>query len=127
MDEESFKELVNQKLSILQQQQHHHKQSCLAGKCAFFIDYNGMMSACSTLHYPLYNALNNGFYDTWIKIVRETDLKRQLSPCHQCILLNHCETCYACPLCQNIGDNTPLYMCEYSKEALRIFQKEQLS
>ena len=127
MDEETFKQFVNQKLSILQHHQNIHKHSCLAGQCAFFIDYNGMMSACSTLHYPSYDVLNLDFHSIWTKIVKETELKRQLSPCKQCILLNHCETCYACPLCQNIGDNTPLYMCEYSKEALRIFQKEQLS
>ena len=127
MDEESFKELVNQKLSILQQQQHHHKQSCLAGKCAFFIDYNGMMSACSTIRYPSYDVLNIGFQSIWTKIVKETELKRQLSPCRQCILFNNCETCYSCPLCQNKTQNTPLYMCQYSKETLRIFQKEQRS
>ncbi len=127
MDEESFKELVNQKLSVLQHQSNIHKHSCLAGQCAFFIDYNGMMSACSTIRYPSYDVLNIGFQSIWTKIVKETELKRQLSPCRQCILFNNCETCYACPLCQNTDDNTPLYMCQYSKEALRIFQEEQLS
>ena len=105
------------------------KMSCNAGSCSFTINWQGMMRPCVVMSQPQVSVFEEGFMQAWEKIHDACDKIRLSSKCSACKLQTLCRTCAASAYLETGSyDGTPEYMCEYTKESLRIIKqyKEKL-
>lgn len=92
---------------------------CRAGKCAFAVNWQGMMCPCVMLTEPKISVFEQGFRKSW-RILTENTSKIRLSPkCGRCVLREVCGTCAACALYESGSyEGVPEYMCQYTIEKL---------
>ena len=98
--------------------------SCRAGRSSFAINWQGMMRPCILVTEPEIAVLQHGFQAAWEQLVDAT-AKIRLSPvCARCEMRQVCQTCAACAFLETGHfDGTPEYMCQYTRETLRLLQE----
>lgn len=100
--------------------------SCMAGKCSFTINWQGEMRPCVMFTEPAASVFELGFKAAWECITGETDKILLSSRCRICRMRFLCRTCAASAFLETGSyDGTPEYMCEYTKESLRLLQEHQ--
>lgn len=97
--------------------------TCLAGSCSFTINWQGEMRPCVVMTEPAAPVFELGFAEAWKQIGAQVD-KILLNPaCSVCAMRPICRTCAACALLETGSyDGVPEYMCQYTKETLRLLQ-----
>lgn len=99
------------------------EMTCRAGRCTFWIDWQGNMSNCgiySSVRFPMERRC---FADCWRQLVTETDKIRYVPPCTVCPNAQLCHTCIAMTYTE--GGNLyerPDYLCRYNKESARLYR-----
>lgn len=90
---------------------------CCAGKCSFWITWEGKMTACGmfpTENVP--NAFEDGFEYSWERVKRETAEIRLPAKCAGCSIKDSCRACAAMVVTETGSfDKVPQYRCEMMK------------
>lgn len=99
------------------------EMTCRAGRCTFWIDWQGNMSNCgiySSVRFPMKRRC---FADCWRQLVTETDKIRYVPPCTVCPNAQLCHTCIAMTYTEsgNLYER-PDYLCRYNKESARLYK-----
>ena len=99
--------------------------SCLAGRCSFTVNWQGMMRPCVVMTAPQMDVFAQGFDAAWRCICEETGKIRTSEECHRCPMRTLCDTCAAAALLEE-GDYSakPRYLCRQTKEYLRLLMEE---
>ncbi|MFQ6793986.1 MAG: radical SAM/SPASM domain-containing protein [Thomasclavelia sp.] len=100
------------------------KMKCQAGKTSFTINWQGYMRPCVMLSTTAISLLKHDFTNAWDQLgnqIEEIDLSCK---CNSCKMRNICNTCAACALLETGNfDGTPDYMCQYTKEKLKLYKE----
>lgn len=87
---------------------------CRAGKCSFWITWQGRMSLCGML--PFYSegtVFDNGFSDAWKHVSKSSDEIKLPSQCRDCELKDQCRPCAAVVYTESGSfDQVPEYRCK---------------
>ena len=85
---------------------------CFAGKSQFWVTWNGKMTPCGMMSYPVSDPFAADFSDAWKKLMEETAAIRLCPDCRQCANRKLCGTCAAVNYTET-GSFTgrPDYMC----------------
>ncbi len=101
------------------------KPKCRAGTAAFWITYDGTMLPCGMMKTPSASVTENGFENAWKYINAET--KKIILPpeCRDCDYSEVCESCAAsCYAETGSFDKVPVYLCQKSREYVRLLKEE---
>ena len=99
--------------------------NCRAGRSSFAINWQGYLRPCIMLMTPSVPVFEMGFVEAWTKIVMETEKIMLNAKCSGCSFREVCQTCVACAMSETGSFNgVPEYMCEYTKETLRLLRNE---
>lgn len=90
---------------------------CRAGKCSFWITWEGKMLPCGMLPGEGIDVFQNGFASAWKTVVEDTCHIRLPGPCKDCPIKERCRVCAAMAYTEN-GDFTaiPKYRCQMARE-----------
>lgn len=102
------------------------EMGCRAGRCSFWLDWQGNLSACGMINQPRYTLQNESFMTVWKRIVDDTNKIRCLSGCEGCKNQKMCHACISTAYCET-GDinGRPTYVCKMI-EAEAVACKEKL-
>ena len=102
---------------------------CRAGKCSFWVTWNGRLTACGMLpadHAP--DAFSSGFASAWQQVRTAAAAIRLPSKCATCEARDNCKACAAMVYGETGSfDKVPVYRCEMTKHypaACRKLEKE---
>lgn len=129
MGEELFRQFAER--SVLQAEEPEPAEeiprpmTCMAGKCSFTINWQGEMRPCVIMTKPAVSVFEVGFETAWNQMVEKTSEILLHSKCSICNVRHLCRTCAAAALLETGHyDGIPDYLCRYTKETLRLLQKE---
>lgn len=98
--------------------------SCRSGNSVFWINYDGLMSACSFTTDCQVNVFKEGFENAWNKIHTFVGNSRMSSECHQCKKKVLCGTCVAAAITETGRVNgTPEYYCELTEKYISLLEE----
>lgn len=85
---------------------------CRAGRCSFWLDWQGNLSSCGMINMPRYSLENQSFDQAWKQVVKETDKITCMSGCSGCKNQKICHACISTAYCET-GDinGRPEYAC----------------
>ncbi len=89
---------------------------CHAGRSTFWINWQGKMTPCGMLSYPVEEPLKIGFKTAWNKIAAGIDELLMPSKCNGCKYSRSCPVCGAAVFCET-GEfaKVPSYCCDMAK------------
>lgn len=94
--------------------------NCRAGHTTFWVTWDGNLRPCGMMTQPGASLIDSSFADAWSRIRKERDNIYTPKKCTQCELRNACDQCPAvCQAETGSFEESPLYMCERTKEYLR--------
>ena len=98
---------------------------CRAGKCSFWITWDGRMTPCGMMNYPVTHPFNNSFSESWRELVDKTNEIRTYPGCLSCKFKNTCNTC-AAMIQTETGkfDEKPTYICNMEEEFYKCVLSE---
>ena len=97
---------------------------CCAGSSSFWITWQGKMMPCGMLTTPVADLRKQGFDEAWAYIRSETAKIRTPSACGSCAYKDVCGVCAAvCFTETGHFDRVPTYICEKTKEQVRLTQE----
>lgn len=101
------------------------EMNCRAGRCSFWITWDGKMTPCGMMNYPNAYPFEDGFTQSWNKIVEDVNNIRLYSGCKTCKLKSSCSIC-AAMLETETGsfDKRPEYVCEMEQHFYEEVLKE---
>ena len=96
---------------------------CRAGKCSFWINWQGNMTPCVFLDNISTDVFKNGFKKSWSYIVQERKKILLPSDCASCEKRGVCQVCAASAYCETGSmDKKPSYLCDLTQEMLEILK-----
>lgn len=102
---------------------------CGAGRCAFWITWDGRMLPCGMMTRPVAYPFRDGFTDAWTAITEAVEMIRLPVECRQCSLKQQCQACAAMVLTEtDTFTEVPEYRCRMTKcypEVCRRIQKQE--
>ena len=101
---------------------------CSAGRCAFWITWDGRMLPCGMMTRPVAYPFRDGFDQAWKETGDEVSAIRLPGKCMDCALKEQCHSCAAMVLTEtDTFTEIPEYRCRMTKcylEACRKIQKK---
>ena len=98
--------------------------SCMAGRCQFWITWNGEMTPCGMLTQPAVKPFDDGFLPAWEQLRALTDPIRLCPGCVDCPEQRSCMNCAAVTFAETGRfDGKPEYMCKLNKAYRETVQK----
>lgn len=95
--------------------------SCRAGSTTFWVTWDGRMTPCGMMTTPVVYPVRDGFSAAWDKLRAETAALRMPGRCKTCDHRDVCGVCAAvCYTETGHFDGLPTYMCEKTRETVRI-------
>lgn len=93
---------------------------CRAGKCSFWITWNGMMLPCGmfprSVEQGEHNIFDSDFEELWLALKEQTKKIRLPARCAGCKMKEDCKACAAMVIAENgCFDKAPEYRCRYVK------------
>lgn len=127
MGEQLFGEYVQHTLEEIEQGSRRkaipQRMTCLAGSCSFSVNWQGRLHPCVILTEPSADVFEVGFDSSWKYLREQIDKIYLNAACTSCNMRPLCRTCAACALLEEGSfDAIPEYMCEYTKESLRLLK-----
>lgn len=125
---ESFEEVVKYSLesyrNCMPKEQLQKGYSCRSGNSVFWINYDGLMSACSFTTDCQIDVFKEGFNAAWNKIHTFVEKSQMPPKCQKCKMRVLCGTCAAASVSETgkIGD-TPEYYCKLTKTYISLLEK----
>lgn len=96
---------------------------CRAGRSSFAVNWQGMMRPCVMLSGPEEPVFELSFLTAWERTAENCAKIRISARCNACTMREVCQTCAACAMLEaGRFDRTPEYMCQYTKEILRLMK-----
>lgn len=87
--------------------------ACRAGRCSFWVNWQGRLCACGMMENPSRSLLELEFDQAWEAVVQEVDRLRVLKGCSGCPNLGVCRPCAAMAYCETGSVNgRPEYKCK---------------
>lgn len=85
---------------------------CRAGRCSFWLDWQGNLSACGMIAEPKHSLKEYSFSQAWKNIVNDTNRILCLAGCAGCKNKHICHACISAAYCET-GDvhGRPEYLC----------------
>ena len=94
---------------------------CRAGSSSFWVTWQGKMMPCGMMTNPVVYPLKVGFDQAWEQLRAMTQEIRTPSKCVSCAYKDVCGVCAAvCYTETGRFDGVPEYVCEKTKEQVRI-------
>lgn len=86
---------------------------CMAGKSSFWITWDGRMTPCGMMNWPVERPFEEEFASCWKKICEETEKILLPAECTNCSKRFACMVCGALTIAEGQGDSTkkPEYLC----------------
>lgn len=100
------------------------EMGCLAGRCSYWVDWQGNLSGCGMFDYPQFSLNENSLKEAWNKIVDWTNEIRYSPVCANCVNRTVCHSC-AAMVHNETGDfnSRPIYLCELRKYAAKFYKE----
>lgn len=97
------------------------KLSCRAGRAAYWITWDGLMTPCGMMCEPAVDIRRQSFAAAWEKLKAETESLRLSGVCKRCKNHGICHSCAAMAAAET-GDfgGVPAYLCEMTAEMKRL-------
>lgn len=101
-----------------------HEIGCRAGRCAFWVDWQGNIGNCG-MYSTVRNPLKRGSFKTaWKQVVDETDQIRYSPVCTNCPNYHLCHSCIAMVYNESGSiDGRPEYLCRMNAAAARYYRE----
>lgn len=97
--------------------------SCMAGKCSFNINWQGLLRPCVMTSEPAASVFEVGFAEAWRQVREAYSSVRFCAKCSNCSLRPLCPTCpVACKLESGDHMGVPEYLCRYAAESERLLR-----
>ena len=101
------------------------RSGCLAGRCSFTLNWQGMLRPCVMLSAPQVDVFEQGFDAGWKQIVEGMDKLLLHEDCSVCPRRSLCDICPASALYETGSySGKPDYLCRYAVERERLLRKE---
>ena len=99
--------------------------SCMAGNCAFQIDWKGEMHPCLSLTQPAVKVFEEGFKRSWERISTEAKKLHLNEKCGTCRLRPVCKTCVASAYLETGKyDGVSEYLCKMAEHMVKLLREE---
>ena len=99
--------------------------ACRAGRSAFWINWQGDMTPCGMMTRPKFSVPQLGFDEAWRQTKEATAAIRLPPECAVCASKHVCHACAAmCVTETGHFDIKPAYLCEMTRETVRLTLKE---
>lgn len=97
---------------------------CMAGRCSYWIDWEGHMSGCGMIDFPRINLMEHSFESAWGQIVDWTNEVRYSAVCGNCKNKAVCHSCIAM-VHNESGDfnSRPEYICEMRRFSAKFYKE----
>lgn len=94
-------------------QENGQEMTCRAGRCSFWLDWQGKLSSCGMINEPRYCLNEQSFSQAWKNIVDDTNQILCQAGCANCSNKRICHACIATAYCET-GDihGRPEYICQ---------------
>jgi len=100
---------------------------CTAGKCGFWISWDGRLLPCGLLNEPSSQPIEIGFNAAWDELIQKCSRVPDCKDCKKCELLNECRYCAARLVAETGSFEKPApYVCEYTRETMRAKESKPL-
>ncbi len=97
---------------------------CLAGRCSYWVDWEGNLSGCGMMDYPKIDLKKTTLREAWNEVVQWTDEMRYSAYCANCINRGVCFSCAAMVRNETGSfDGRPVYLCEKNKYAAMYYKE----
>ena len=131
LSNEKYRAIAAEKVSIVEQtgegEKVPGKMQCQAGRSSFTVNWQGYMRPCVMLMEPSVPVFSMEFTTAWSLLEEKISQIRLSAECSACKMRHICQICAACARLETGHyDDTPEYMCSYTKEILRL-SKEYLN
>lgn len=102
------------------------KMGCMAGRCSFWITWDGRMTPCGMMNEPVVHPFEDGFDVTWKEIANKTDEILLPPECRNCKKRFACMICGALAVAEGHGCSykKPEYLCRQTEVFLEEMEKE---
>lgn len=100
------------------------KMTCRAGRCSFWIDWQGNIGNCGMYSTVKFSLKEYPFAEAWKKVVEETNQVRYSPVCTNCPNFRLCHACIAM-VHNECGDinGRPDYLCRMNQAAAHYYQE----
>lgn len=96
---------------------------CSAGRCSFWVTWDGRMLPCGMMTEPVTNVFENGFKSSWDFIVDEVNKIKLPSECRDCKARGICRPCGAMVHSENgCFNKKPQYLCDSTMEYINLMK-----
>lgn len=100
------------------------EMSCRAGRCSFWLDWQGNLGNCGMYTSVKYPLKGHGFAETWKQVVEETNQMRYSPVCTNCPNFKLCHACIAMVYNESGDrDGRPEYLCKMNTAAAKYYQE----
>lgn len=101
-----------------------HELTCRAGRCSFWVDWQGNLGNCGMNTMFKHSLKEYSFLDAWNRIVAQTEALRFSSVCTNCPNYWLCHAC-AAMVANETGslDGRPEYLCRMSELSAKYYQE----
>ncbi|MDO5299760.1 MAG: radical SAM protein [Clostridia bacterium] len=100
--------------------------TCRAGNSVFWVNYDGMMSACSFTREPiLFDIFQMPFKEAWAHLIENVQTLHLAKKCHDCRMRVLCTRCAAAAYGET-GDyeGVPEYHCELTRHFIELLEEK---
>lgn len=112
---------------VIEEEKYRNSQEafrCAAGKCGFWISWDGRLLPCGLLNEPSALPFQLGFIRAWEELKQKCDRVPDCKDCKNCDLLGKCRFCPARLIAETgYFDKPAPYFCELTRETLRAEAK----
>lgn len=101
-----------------------HKMNCRAGRCSFWLDWQGNIGCCGMYSAVHQSLLKYSFEEAWNSIVEETNKVRYSPICGNCPNYRLCHSCIAM-VYNECGERNgrPEYLCRMYEAAAKYYRE----
>lgn len=132
--DEEYKKALQQQLQDLKQSvkteedwgHYEEYMKCRAGRCAFWVSWDGTMSACGMTPFPVQEMpFKNSFHECWAELTERVRNTPVLKACSCCPKRSVCNPCVAMLYAEtgDVNEKAP-YLCEMSEKIVKKMQIE---
>lgn len=93
---------------------------CSAGKCGFWVSWDGRLLPCGLLNEPSTLPFEAGFVNAWEELKQKVNAVPDCKDCKSCELLGKCRICPARLIAETgYFDKPAPYFCEFTRETIK--------
>lgn len=98
--------------------------TCRAGRCSFWVDWQGNIGSCGMYLTSKVSLKENKFENAWKQVVEETNNIRFSSACTNCPNINLCHSCIAMVHNESGSINgIPEYLCKMNEATAKYYKE----